>query len=141
MQNIMLNDGTVRCADCFDASTYACMTDEPCLYCGHVPSAVTTTTTTDGVSLDKPNNWEAMINEMAREEYHSDVLMDNLCEMFQGEGGNKIAVLLYRHLSHNCLNGLSVLLTFRDCFNNDTQTLDFPPETDPTPLADTVNHY
>lgn len=34
--NVMLDDGTVRCADCFDASTYACLADLPCLYCGKI---------------------------------------------------------------------------------------------------------
>lgn len=31
--NVRLNDGTVRCTDHFDASTYASLTDDPCLYC------------------------------------------------------------------------------------------------------------
>lgn len=44
--NVMLDDGTVRCADCFDASTYACLADLPCLYCGKItpePKAVAQT--------------------------------------------------------------------------------------------------
>lgn len=35
--NVRLSDGTVRCADCFDASTYECETADPCTYCGAVP--------------------------------------------------------------------------------------------------------
>lgn len=31
--NVRLSDGTVRCAEHFDASTYEGMTDAPCLYC------------------------------------------------------------------------------------------------------------
>lgn len=34
--NVRLYDGTVRCTDHFDASTYACLTDLPCLYCGKI---------------------------------------------------------------------------------------------------------
>lgn len=39
--NVKPYDGTTRCMDHMDASTYACMTSEPCTYC---PT---------GVSLDK----------------------------------------------------------------------------------------
>lgn len=31
--NVRLADGTVRCADHFDASSYVSETDDPCLYC------------------------------------------------------------------------------------------------------------
>ena len=44
--NLKLNDGTVRCLSCMDASSYACETDEACTYCGttqrlaHFPAPV-----------------------------------------------------------------------------------------------------
>lgn len=34
MRNLLLYDGTVRCASDMDASSYDCLTDDPCLYCG-----------------------------------------------------------------------------------------------------------
>jgi hypothetical protein len=37
MMNLKLNDGTVRCLSCMDASSYACETDEACTYCGQTP--------------------------------------------------------------------------------------------------------
>ena len=37
MPNLKLYDGTVRCADCMDASTYEDETNEMCSYCGHIP--------------------------------------------------------------------------------------------------------
>lgn len=40
MQNLRLFDGSVRCVDCFDASSYADETDAPCTYCQHIPKQV-----------------------------------------------------------------------------------------------------
>lgn len=37
--NVMLFDGTVRCADHFDASSYDCETSEPCTYCSSAPAS------------------------------------------------------------------------------------------------------
>lgn len=38
--NVRLYDGTVRCADCFDASIYEIETADPCTYCGTVPECI-----------------------------------------------------------------------------------------------------
>lgn len=35
--NVRLFDGTVRCAGCFDSSTYESETADPCTYCGATP--------------------------------------------------------------------------------------------------------
>ena len=35
--NVRLSDGTVRCGDCFDASSYESQTADPCTYCGSAP--------------------------------------------------------------------------------------------------------
>lgn len=34
--NFRLYSGTVRCADCFDASSYKSETTDPCAYCGTI---------------------------------------------------------------------------------------------------------
>lgn len=39
--NVRLNDGTVRCLDHFDASSYEAETDESCLYCDEEPAQLT----------------------------------------------------------------------------------------------------
>src|SRR3546814_301410 len=36
--NVRLSDGTVRCGECFDASSYESETSDPCSYCGTVPA-------------------------------------------------------------------------------------------------------
>lgn len=35
--NVRLYDGTVRCPQCFDASSYESDTSDPCLYCQSAP--------------------------------------------------------------------------------------------------------
>jgi diacylglycerol kinase family enzyme len=65
--NVRLYDGTVRCPDCFDTSTYQCETSDPCTYCTTTQSdeewleALSTLvvgTDTRHVQLDKiPCSW------------------------------------------------------------------------------------
>jgi hypothetical protein len=122
MLNVMLADGTVRCADCFDASTYECTTDRPCLYCGSVPQVQ------EDVSLSKEYGipWNGFLSQGMQEEYNTYVLEDNLSVLFPGPRGERMARTVYRHLSRNNLNAFFILIDMRDHFNPDTQTMDYP---------------
>lgn len=66
--NVRLYDGTVRCADCFDSSTYESETSDPCAYCHSTPDTDTTNTHNAGNPMRPEFKLHTVKISLAKEE-------------------------------------------------------------------------
>lgn len=64
--------------------------------------------------------FRGFLSQATLDEYRGYVLQDHLTAVY-GDHGQ----MIYRHLSHNCLNSMAVLIMYRDAFDNVTGKIDF----------------